>query len=85
MIWLTFVQANLLRNRTGTEVLLIAVRSDCDDYLAPFSFTTTERIDDFFKLILGNTITQFSGKLESFFLSGIEGMSFITKIIIYRY
>lgn len=62
---------------------MIAVRSDCDDYLAPFSFTTTERIDDFFKLILNSTITQFSGKLESFFLSGIEGVLPITEIIVF--
>lgn len=69
------MQASLLYERTGTEVLIMAVRSDSDDYLSPYTFTTGDRIDDFFKLIFDTTITRISGKLESYCLAGIQGTS----------
>ncbi|KAI0083733.1 hypothetical protein BDY19DRAFT_858173, partial [Irpex rosettiformis] len=62
-----------LHNRTGTESLLIAVRSSSSSFLHPRISTTSDRIDDYFQLQTKVSTAQFAGMLESYLLSGIEG------------
>jgi hypothetical protein len=53
----TIFQLHTLYARTGTEVLLMGVRSSTESYLRPFIAYTTERVPDFFNTSMKQTLT----------------------------
>ena len=71
-----------LHRRTGTEALLIAVRSSQDDFLQPRTFVTSDRVSSFFESVFHRTAIDFGVKLEAYLISGIQGMS-ILDILLY--
>ncbi|KAF9521576.1 hypothetical protein CPB83DRAFT_750655, partial [Crepidotus variabilis] len=64
-----------LHARTGTEVLLVAVRGDIDDYLHPLTIFSSERCPNFFRVACNMELTRFALRLESYLLSGIDGVA----------
>lgn len=63
-----------LHARTGTEMLLIAVRSSSDRFNQPYYFNTSEKVSDFFTLTFKFSLPDIVSKLECFCLSGVEGV-----------
>jgi hypothetical protein len=63
-----------LHARTGTEMLLVAVRSSSDRFNQPYYFKTSEKVEDFFSLTFKHSLADLVGKFECFCLSGVEGM-----------
>ena len=53
--------------------MVIAVRSNHDDFLKPQIYVTDDRIHDFFQTLFSQSISDFVIKLEAFFISGISG------------
>ncbi|KAI0688619.1 hypothetical protein BC835DRAFT_1418996 [Cytidiella melzeri] len=66
-------QMEALHNRTGLEILLVAVRSDSQSVVVPQVWTTGDRVDEFFQLTNNMSIADFAGKLGCFCLSGMQG------------
>lgn len=67
------MQFQYLNARGGTEIMLIAVRSEVTDYLVPHTWTSSDRIEDFFQMSFGMDLGHFAGRLESYLLSGLSG------------
>ncbi|KAF8814020.1 hypothetical protein BYT27DRAFT_7068806, partial [Phlegmacium glaucopus] len=67
-------EMSALYSRTGTEMLLVAVRSSSDRYNQPFFFKTSEKVEDFFSLTFKHSLADLVGKFECFCLSGVEGV-----------
>ncbi|KAH9850689.1 hypothetical protein C2E23DRAFT_734365, partial [Lenzites betulinus] len=65
-----------LHMRTGTEILLFAVRSDTGSYNAPFTFWSNDRLVEFITYQTKLSVDKFVMKLESFCLSGMQGIAF---------
>ncbi|EKM49190.1 uncharacterized protein PHACADRAFT_33584 [Phanerochaete carnosa HHB-10118-sp] len=63
-----------LHQRTGVEILFSAVRGDQSDFLAPHTWSTDEKLEDFFQMTFGMEFGRFTGKLESYVLSGLSGV-----------
>jgi hypothetical protein len=74
-ILLYLSQMSALHSRTGTEMLLVAVRSSSDRYNQPFFFKTSDKVEDFFALTFKHSLADLVGKFECFCLSGVEGKS----------
>ena len=74
-ILLYLSQMSALHSRTGTEMLLVAVRSSSDRYNQPFFFKTSDKVEDFFSLTFKHSLADLVGKFECFCLSGVEGKS----------
>ena len=70
-----------LHARTGTEMLLIAVRSSSDRFNQPYYFNTSDKVSDFFTLTFKFSLPDIVSKLECFCLSGVEG---ILVILLYN-
>ena len=66
--------ASALHACTGTEMLLIAVRSSSDCFNQPYFFNTSEKVSDFFTLTFKFSLWDIVSKLECFCLSGVEGI-----------
>lgn len=49
------------------------MRSEMSDYLVPHTWTSSERIEDFFHMTFGMDVGHFAGRLESYLLSGVSG------------
>ncbi|KAG6874658.1 hypothetical protein C0992_007081 [Termitomyces sp. T32_za158] len=63
-----------LHARTGTEVILLAVRSSVDAYLRPFATCTSVRATDFFYNTLKLSIHDVCARFEAYSLAGVEGV-----------
>ncbi|KAF9524895.1 hypothetical protein CPB83DRAFT_752564, partial [Crepidotus variabilis] len=64
-----------LHARTGTEVMLVAVRSDVDDYLRPLTIFSSERCLNFFRVGCNMELTRFAIRFEAYCVSGIDGVA----------
>lgn len=62
-----------LHLRTGTEFLVFVSRSTHDDFMRPFTYSTSRRIDDFFQVITQEQPSNLALKLEAFCLTGMNG------------
>ena len=69
----SFVQLEFMSERTGTQVLLIGVRSEPDHYNGPFILFTDDRIRLFTELRLKHTLEELAQRLEGFLVSGVTG------------
>ncbi|GBE85875.1 hypothetical protein SCP_0803970 [Sparassis crispa] len=67
-------QLEALHARTGTEILMIAVRSSNDHYNRPHVFFTSDRLSDFFTVVLRTQLADVAMQMESYCLSGIQGL-----------
>ncbi|KAH0833452.1 hypothetical protein J3R83DRAFT_12571 [Lanmaoa asiatica] len=65
-------QLSALNTRTGTQSILIAVRSDLDHYTRPFVYVSEDRVADFFQLSLKTPPTDIAARLEAYCLSGVQ-------------
>ncbi|GBE78670.1 hypothetical protein SCP_0115610 [Sparassis crispa] len=63
-----------LSQRTGTETLLFAVRSSTDQYNQPFVYASNDRLPEYFYLKTKTDILTFAIKMESYGISGVEGV-----------
>lgn len=70
---LTCLKLIALHHRTGTQVLIFAVHSKSEDFMAPMVMTTSNDVDKFFLQTCKRTTSDFAIKLESVFLSGLSG------------
>ena len=66
-------------NRTGTELLIVAWRSDFSQYTQPRSFVTSEGIENFMQLTCKMDVETFAKRGECYLLSGIEGACFTKR------
>lgn len=62
-----------LHARTGTELILFAVRSSLDAYLCPMSIYTSERAPEFFSLTMDHALPDVAMRFEAYCLSGVQG------------
>ncbi|TCD61103.1 hypothetical protein EIP91_009020 [Steccherinum ochraceum] len=64
-----------LHTRTGIEVVVMCVRGDATQTHPSFSYTTSDRLNNFFELIfkapMGDVLTQ----MEAFCISGLSGLA----------
>ncbi|KAI0362964.1 hypothetical protein BV20DRAFT_959252 [Pilatotrama ljubarskyi] len=60
-----------LSSRTGTQILMIAVRSDTGSYNKPRVFYTDERIPDFVQSTLGTSVQEVSLRMEAYCIAGM--------------
>ncbi|KAJ3475258.1 hypothetical protein NLI96_g11954 [Meripilus lineatus] len=67
-------QISQVHARTGTEVLLVAVRANQDHFMSPRVFATSERVGNCFETVFKRSALDFSFKLEAFMLSGVQGV-----------
>jgi hypothetical protein len=67
------LQVEMLHSRTGTEVLVIAVRSDLRQHLRPHVFYTSDLFTEYFDLTIGKTANDIAFGLEGYCISGIRG------------
>ena len=75
-------QLERVRNRTGTEFLLIGCRTNSSSFLNLLAWTTIDSIDDYFQLQTKRSMGEFAGMLESYMLSGLDGMLFLLHSVI---
>ncbi|PSR94370.1 hypothetical protein PHLCEN_2v4455 [Hermanssonia centrifuga] len=59
--------------RTGTEVLLFAVRSNFEHYARPYTYSTSERVKDFFQMSFDCDVGDYARQFETYCLSGAKG------------
>ncbi|KAH9853145.1 hypothetical protein C2E23DRAFT_729112, partial [Lenzites betulinus] len=65
-----------LHARTGTEILLFAVRSDLGSFNTPFCFWSDDRLSEFITYSTKLSVDKFVMKMESFCISGMQGVAF---------
>ncbi|KAH9904645.1 uncharacterized protein BXZ73DRAFT_47785, partial [Epithele typhae] len=64
-----------LHERTGAEVLLIACRGERANYLKPWVYRTSARIEEFIELLTGATLGTLSSRIEAWCLTGLNGLT----------
>lgn len=62
-----------LHARTGTEVLMFAVRSSKEHFNKPYVWSTSDHVDDFFETTLDCSVDAFASKLETACIKGVPG------------
>ncbi len=67
-------QLDSLYARTGTEMLLFAVRSNFDHFPRPYTYSTSDRVEDFFSISFGRDVGDYAKSMEAFCLSGASGI-----------
>ncbi|THU85585.1 hypothetical protein K435DRAFT_618384, partial [Dendrothele bispora CBS 962.96] len=63
-----------LNARTGTEVVLIAVRSNVSHFHRPEVVMTSDRPMDFFNMAFKQPISDVAARMEGYMISGVEGL-----------
>ncbi|KAH9951710.1 hypothetical protein B0H21DRAFT_684804 [Amylocystis lapponica] len=63
-----------LSERTGTETMLFAVRSNTDQFNQPYVFYSSQRLADFFETATSAHVTDFALRMEGYCISGVEGV-----------
>ncbi|KAI0699995.1 hypothetical protein BC835DRAFT_1266983 [Cytidiella melzeri] len=66
-------KSRALHNRTGLEMLLVAVRTDSQSVVCPQVWTTGDPVNEFFQLTNKISLSDFAGKFECYCLSGVQG------------
>ncbi|KAH9916346.1 hypothetical protein B0H21DRAFT_703062 [Amylocystis lapponica] len=61
-----------LSERTGTETMLFAVRSNTTQYNQPFVFFSNQRLADFVETATKAHVTDFALRMEGYCLSGVD-------------
>ncbi|KAI0684180.1 hypothetical protein BC835DRAFT_1293734 [Cytidiella melzeri] len=69
----TLSSLEALHNRTGLEMLLVAVRTDSQSVVCPQVWTTGDPVNEFFQLTNKISLSDFAGKFECYCLSGVQG------------
>ncbi|OSC99714.1 hypothetical protein PYCCODRAFT_1372588 [Trametes coccinea BRFM310] len=72
-----FEELRRLYARTGVEIALFAVRSKSDQHSPALTFTTSDRVSDFFLQSLTLPMEEVARRLEAYCLSGVPGVSFM--------
>ncbi len=60
--------------RTGDEICLIVVRSDTSHFNPPESFSTSQRVEDFFEASLNVPVSDVAARMEGYMVSGVQGV-----------
>ncbi|KAI9063700.1 hypothetical protein FKP32DRAFT_1571619 [Trametes sanguinea] len=71
-----------LNGRTGTDILLVAVRSKPDQFNRPYVFYTSDRITQFISSATAQkeTINQFAMRIEAACIGGLEGKPYVLLV-----
>ncbi|KAH9944950.1 uncharacterized protein BXZ73DRAFT_10835, partial [Epithele typhae] len=64
-----------LHERTGVELLLIACRGERANYLKPWVYRTSARVEEFIELLTGATLGTLSSRIEAWCLTGLNGLT----------
>jgi hypothetical protein len=72
-----------LYSRTGTEIVVIAVRGKNADYLRPFVIGTSERVENFFNTAIGHPVSDVALRMEAYCLLGAKGKLLVSNPISY--
>ena len=67
------LQLSELHGRTGTEAVIIAVRSSEDHFNVPEFWASSRRAEDFVNMSLGVSINDIAPQFEAFVFSGLKG------------
>ncbi|GBE82646.1 hypothetical protein SCP_0410310 [Sparassis crispa] len=67
-------QIEALHVRTGTEVLMVTIRSSNDHFNWLHVFFTSNCLSDFFAVVLNMQLTDIAMQMESYCLSSIQGL-----------
>ena len=62
-----------LSHRTGTEIMVVGSRSQSSSFLVPFTWSTSDQLDEHFQLKCKMSPAQYAAQLECYLLSGVEG------------
>ena len=63
----------MLCNRTDIHAVLITCRGNRTHYSRPHTFASSPLVEQFFQLLYDESLDDFSVRLESYALAGIEG------------
>ncbi|KAG6809416.1 hypothetical protein H0H92_000327 [Tricholoma furcatifolium] len=63
-----------LHERTGVEIVMIAVRAKKEDYNQPHVLTTSDRVRNFFELTMKENPLDISVRMEAYMLSGVQAV-----------
>ncbi|KAI0083030.1 hypothetical protein BDY19DRAFT_864865, partial [Irpex rosettiformis] len=63
-----------LHHRSGHEFIVISCRSDSTGYMHPTAWSTGDYIDDYFQMQFKKSTLDFAMMLESYMLSGLNGV-----------
>lgn len=66
-----------LNARTGTQIIVIAARSNHQDFLRPYVWTSTPQLASFFHTTFNSHIADFAIKMEAYGLTGLSGTCFV--------
>lgn len=69
------LQIEDLHMRTGTEILIFAVRSETSSFTQPWAFYTNDRLKEFINFTTGDTPELLAVRLEGYCVSGMKGTS----------
>ncbi|KAF7794227.1 hypothetical protein EIP86_005359 [Pleurotus ostreatoroseus] len=61
--------------RTAMEFIVIGIRTSTEHFNQPYSFVTSERLEEYFLHATGKSLSQFVKGLECFCLAGIDGLA----------
>jgi hypothetical protein len=67
------LQLENLHHRTEVEFLLFGSRSNSSSFMRPTSWSTSDRIEEYFQLQFKKSPGEFAGMMECFLLSGLKG------------
>ncbi|KAF7791528.1 hypothetical protein EIP86_002544 [Pleurotus ostreatoroseus] len=61
--------------RTNAEGLVLTVRTEWEHYNRPFVLSSSERVEQFFQMTCGRSVTDFARQLEQYCLSGVGAVA----------
>ncbi|THH23220.1 hypothetical protein EUX98_g7958, partial [Antrodiella citrinella] len=68
-------EIDALATRTGVEVILLSVRGNVTQNHHPFSYVTSDRVEDFFKMSYKTSLPDMLAQLEAYCISGLSGLA----------
>ncbi|EIW56748.1 uncharacterized protein TRAVEDRAFT_128349, partial [Trametes versicolor FP-101664 SS1] len=63
-----------LNKRTGTEIIILGMRTDPNSIAPPFVFYTNERIREYIELVTNSSMQDFTMRLEGYCISGVDSL-----------
>ncbi|OBZ77052.1 hypothetical protein A0H81_02985 [Grifola frondosa] len=67
-------ELEMLSERSGIEIVLLAARSNHEQFNQPFAFVSSQRVSDFFNLLFKTPVLDVVIRLEAYCISGVEGV-----------
>ena len=66
-------QLQQLHSRTGIEYMLVACRSNAEDFVKPYAYFSSELVPNFFDSSMKRSVHDFAVQFEAYVMSGVKG------------